>query len=279
MAAKACWLTQPTVSQHVAAIESFLGLKLFDRNSKEIHLTQAGQLLYRYATEISALFDALSQSFELFKGKKIGTLNLGASTIPGDYIVPHLLGEFKHLYPGLKTNVLIRDSKDVIQMLLDRHVDLAVVGTEIKHNRLKYTPIMPDELVLIIPLGHRWWDIPMVEMSEVIIEPFVMRENGSGTRLEMDKKLKSIGIDPSNLNVVAEVGSTTAVKEAVESRLGISFVSRLSIEKELKLAIFKTVRVRDIVFSRWFYLVRDIFRTSSPLCSSFSKYLIERTQT
>ncbi len=278
LAAKSCMLTQPTVSQHVAALEGFLGLKLFDRRGKDLYLTGAGEILYRHAKEITALFDVLFQSLELYKGKKIGRLRLGASTIPGEHILMELLGEFRDICPDLKISVRITDTEQVVKMLLDRSVDLAVVGAELKQRGLVFTPLMPDELVLIVPKGHRWWKASKIEMKDVIREPFVMRESGSGTRMELGRKLQSIGIDPVDLHVVAEVGTTTAVKEAVESGLGISFVSRLSIEKELKYKVFKHVPVRNFVCSRWIYLVRESGRTPSPVSSAFVKFLKVRSK-
>ena len=273
LAAKTCMLTQPTVSQHIASLEQYFGLTLFDRRGKRLLLTGAGEIVYSHAKKISALFDELAQSVEMYKGRKTGTLLIGASTIPGECILPKVLGRLKEVIPGIKVRLTIADTEKAVQQLLDHSVDIAVVGSKLKHKRLRYSPIIQDELVLIVPRGHRWCGKETVDIDDLKSESFVMRESGSDTRVEMGKILLGAGLDPAQLSVVCEVGTAMAVKEAVAEGLGIAFVSKWAVAREVQQRMLDVVRVRGLVFEHWFYLVRDAARTPGPMCESFEQFL------
>ena len=273
LAAECCFLTQPTVSQHINTLEQFLGLQLFNRGGRELSLTDAGEILYHHAATVTRAFDELTQALDQYKGKKSGRLCLGASTIPGEWIVPAILKDFRTAYPDAAIRLRIADTQTVVQMVLDHHVDIGMVGSKIKNPQLAYTPIIQDELVLIVPPGHAWSHAPNISVQELAGQPFVMRESGSGTRTELGKILKSSGLDPRSLNVAIEVDSNVGVKESVAAGLGVSFVSKWSIEHELSSGRIKAVPIRDLVFKRWFYLARDKARAPSPLCASFKQFL------
>jgi len=272
-AAHELYLTQPTVSQHIHSLEQHIGIPLFDRCGKEALLTRAGEILYGYAWQIIVLHSEAEQALDHFQGKKSGTMVLGASTIPGEYLLPGLLGKFKQAYPGIQVAIRISDTAGIVNQLLDRVIELGVVGARIKDDRLQYARFIDDELVLIIPRGHRWWSRNRVGPADLAQEPFVIRERGSGTRISMDHHLKKAGITPERLNLIAEVGSTTAVKEAVKANLGISFISRRAVEEELKAGIFKTVPVERLQFMRTFYIVSERKRAFSPLVEAFVAFL------
>ena len=273
LAARACLLTQPTVSQHIASIEQYFGLILFDRKGKRLKLTGAGEIVYSHAKKISLLFDELVQSVEMYKGRKTGTLLIGASTIPGECILPKVLGQLKDIIPEIKVQLSIADTEKAVQLLLDHYVDIAVVGSKLKHKRLRYSPIIKDELVLIVPQGHRWSRAATIEIDDLKTESVVMRESGSGTRMEMGRILLGAGLDPAQLRVVCEVGTTMAVKESVAAGLGIAFVSKWAVVHEVKQGMLNVVRIRDLIFERWFYIVQDLSRTPGPICKSFEQFL------
>jgi len=271
-AAHACFLTQPTVSQHVAALEEYFGLRLLDRMGREICLTRAGKILFEYAKQIDRLSEEAVQSLDLYKGQKGGRFEIAASTIPGEYILPDVLGRFKEEYPALRCTIHISDTDEAISCLEHRRVDLAIVGAKIKADGLKFTRFMDDELVLIVPSGHRWKKRKTVSITDLLTEPFVMRESGSGTRMVLGKRLRDMNIKPESLNISTVVGSTTAVKEAVRSGLGISLVSKYSVAKDAEHGLLHVLKVRDIPFERPFYIVTDR-RTLSPVCNAFIQYL------
>ena len=154
-AAQAMYLTQPTISQHMSSLESYLGTKLFDRVGKEVALTKAGEVLYPYAKQITILREEAQQTLNHFLGKKSGHLIVGASTLPGEYILPPLLGKFKTQYPAIKTTLRIGDTEEVVDELLSRVIEIGIIGAKVYHARLLYSPFVEDELIMAVPRGHR----------------------------------------------------------------------------------------------------------------------------
>ena len=273
-AAHELYLTQPTVSQHIGALEQYVGMPLFDRADRDITLTRAGELLYGYARQIIALQDEARQALDHFKGKKTGHLVIGASTIPGEYILPPLLGDFKKPYPDIQITMRIADTAVIVEELLSRNLELGVVGGRIKDEHLQYAKLADDEQVLIVPRRHRWWAKKEVLLEELIQEPLVMREQGSGSRMSMELNLREAGINPGNMLVSAEMGSTAALKHAVRSGVGVAFISRRAVVDEVAHSLLRIITVAGHTFSRVFYVVTDRKRTLSPLGKSFREFLL-----
>ena len=275
-AAQEMYLTQPTISQHVSSLENYLGIKLFDRMGKEVALTKAGEILYRYAKQITALRGEAQQALDHFRGKKSGHLTLGASTIPGEYILPSLLGKFKREYPSISVTLRIGDTEEIIDELLTSKIELGIIGAKISHARLHYTSFVEDELIVVVPRGHRWWKKTSIGIQELCDEPFIMREAGSGTRISMEKRLDEIGIPPDRLKIIAEVGSTTAVKQAIKAHLGVSLISERAVEEEIRLQQFRKVPIKKVEFKRTFFIIQDKKRSTSPLCKALIQFLSEQ---
>ena len=247
--------TQPTISAQIASLENVLGHALFDRSGREIELTESGKILYDYARKILGLVeeskDKIAESHSIVKGDLV----IGASTIPGTYILPKLLGEFKRRYPEVKITLQISDSEDVTSKILERKLELGAVGKQIENAKLEYKKLAADEIVLIVGPNHRWANRNFITLDELKDEPFISREQGSGTRAVAEQALKNKGIKREDLNVVMELGSTEAVKMGVEAGLGVSFISKWAIDKERKLGLIKTVRVKGLAIRRNFYIV------------------------
>jgi DNA-binding transcriptional LysR family regulator len=206
-------------------------------------------------------------------GKKSGNLILGASTIPGEYILPQQLGQFKAMYPGIRITIRIGDTGEIIDELLARKIELGIVGAKLVNPRLQFKAFVEDELILVVPKGHRWWKRASIALDELNQEPFIMREAGSGTRLNMEKHLHEHGIATDSLHVIAEVGSTTAVKQAIKARLGISLISERAVGEELKLGIFRKIAIRNVRLPRSFFIIQDKKQTPSPLCAALLQFL------
>jgi len=275
-AAKDMYLTQPTVSQHIHWLENFFGVKLFDRLGKEVTLTKAGEILYSYAQQIVSLAGEAQQALDHYIGRKKGHLVVGGSTIPGEYILPPLLGEFKKRYPEITVTLRIGDTEEIIEELLNNRIELGIIGAKIQNPRLHFTRFIDEELFVIVPKGHRWWRKTSVDAGELSEEPFIMREQGSGTRMSMEKKLRSSGVLPEKLNMIIEAGSTTAVKEAVRAGLGISIISGLAVRDDVRMKSMKKLRINNIRLTRRFFTVQDKRRTSSPLCKDFVGFLSQK---
>ncbi len=272
-AADAVNLTQPTVSEHIRGLEAMLGEKLVDRLGREIVPTPAGKVLYRYAREIIQLRDKAVQAIGKFKGNLTGTLHVGASTIPGTYILPWLVGTFKAICPSIHITLGIGSTGEIVQKILDGKVEFGMIGAMWEEKRISLEEIYSDELVLTVHKGHPWEKRESVELNELAGMAFVMRERSSGTRMVMSQALQAAGFDVSLLNVVAEMGSTEAVKEAVKARIGISILSSHAVKEDIKRNSLHVVSLKSICIQRPFYLAQRKNRELSPLCTAFLEHL------
>ncbi len=272
-AAEAVSLTQPTVSEHIRALEDSVGEKLIDRLGREILPTPAGKILYQYAREIILLRDKAMQAMEKFKGNLSGSLHVGASTIPGTYILPGLIGSFKASYPSIQIALKIGSSGEVVQKILDGTTEFGMIGAKWDERRVVLEEVYSDELSLVVYPGHPWEAREYVELDELAGMPFISRERGSGTRVVMLGALESAGFVPSRLNVVAEMGSTEAVRQSVKARIGIAILSSYAVMEDIERKMLCPVILNGLRIRRPFYLALRKNRELSPLCSAFLEHL------
>jgi DNA-binding transcriptional LysR family regulator len=272
-AAEALFLTQPTVSEHVRALEDELGLRLLDRLGRGATLTRAGQLLSSYATRMLALSREARQAMDSFQGRLSGELIIGGSTIPGEYVLPAFVGRFKDKYPDISITLLIGDSQAVINWVADGRAELGIAGARIAHRGVDYKELMPDEVVVIVPAAHPWHGRRQITVDELRGEPLLLRERGSGTRAALETALGDAGLDLDSFRVVGEMGSTQAIKQAVKAGVGISLVSRRAVEEECKSGLIWCVRLKDFTVTRSFYLATHKERSRSPIAEAFRFFL------
>src|SRR5712691_7698517 len=233
-AADALSLTQPTVSEHVRALEDELGVQLLDRLGRGASTTRAGQLLFGYAQRILTLSREARQAIDQFQGRLSGELIVGGSTIPGEYVLPALIGQFKAKQADISLVLLIGDSRQVSEWVEEGRVEIGVVGARPAQRTLDARELMADELVVVVPAEHPWARRDTVTLSEVQREPMVVRERGSGSRAALERALDENGTSLAAFRIVGEMGSTQAIKQAVRARLGISLISRRAVEDECR---------------------------------------------
>lgn len=272
-AAGAVYLSQPTVSSHIKDLEDHFECKLVDRLGREVVPTKAGELLYEYASKMMDLKEATEKALAEFQGRIKGRLTIGGSTIPAGYILPSLLSTFKKAYPEVVVTIIERDSAGIVQEGIEGRIELGIVGTEAREPRLIQTKIMDDEMFLVVPEGHKWTKRRGITVEDLVNEPFVMREPGSGTRKSMEELLGKSGHWVGELNVVAEMGSTEAVRQAIKAGLGVSILSECAVADELASGTLKKVRIKGVSFPRAFYLISHKYRTQSPACRAFINFL------
>ncbi len=272
-AASAVYLSQPTVSSHIKDLENHFECKLVDRLGREVAPTKAGQLLYGYASKMIAMKEEAEKALAEFQGKIRGHLTIGASTIPGGYILPPLLGGFKQAYPDVIVTLIQRDTAGIVEDTVEGRVELGVVGAKAREVQLVQRKVMDDEMFLVVPKGHKWAARGEVGLEELIKEPFIMRESGSGTRKSIEQVLDRSGDWFSRLNVVAEMGSTEAVRQGIKSGVGVSILSECAVASELAEKTLSRVAIKGVSFWRAFYLIFHKHRTQSPPCRHFVKFL------
>lgn len=272
-AATALLLTQPTVSGHIKALEEALSLVLFDRLGRHIRLTQAGEVLYGYAKRLLSTKSAALQALQELQGGLRGALMIGSSSIPGQYILPTLLGQFVRRYPDITVTLNITDTLDTLERILHGDLELGMVGAQVPNPQVVYHQFIDEELVLVVPPNHPWVGQPTVPLRALTTQPFIQRERGSGSRLVVEQLLKEQDLDPSELHIVAEIGSTEGIKQAIKAGLGVSILSRLALTDELQAGSLRTVAIEKVVLRRSFYVIQHKGRTLSPLCQTFAKFL------
>jgi len=273
-AAEDLFLTQPTVSGHILSLEQSLSLRLFDRTSREVRPTKAGEVFLKYASKIlSSRKDLLNALSEFSQGIR-GELFLGASTIPGEYILPGLVGDFKKEHPHFILSLKIADTKEIIQDVLQDDVEFGMIGAKLDHPSLHFEKYEEDEIIVVASSGHPLARKKRVDVEEILREPWIIREEGSGTQMAVEKALRKKGKSLKQFNVVMKMGSTSSVKEGVKAKLGLAFISGRAIEEELNQGLLSRIVVEgiDAIF-RQIYIVFHRGRTLSPIGTEFLRFL------
>ena len=248
-------LTQPAVSFQVQALEKHLGEKLIDRSSVKIKLTPAGKLVYQYALKLLQEKKQLEEALAEMSGAVRGELFLGASTIPGEYILPALLAQFKKEYPQVELHLEIEDSFEVSKKVSQHELDIGFVGSTFPNHPVVSKELFSDELFLILPPDHPLAERKSIKLLDILKEPFILREEGSGTRKTLQEALKKSGYKLEDLNVVMELGSTQSVITGVSAGLGISVVSEWALRPYMKTGEVRATRVKGLPLKRKIYLV------------------------
>jgi len=262
LAAEKLYLTQPAVSFQINSLEEHFGARLVDRSGRRAELTEEGQLVLKFAHETLAGLARTEYQVSELTQKVRGRLLVGASTIPGEYILPHLIGAFRDEYPEVKISLEIGDSEDIRKKVQDQRVDLGVVGVVCKQPQILSEKVLEDELILIVPQNHRWPSGVTVTVQDLTEEDFILREKGSGTRQVLLERLKEHGVEADALHVVMELGSTEAILTAVEAHLGISVVSRWAADKALALGQVREINVEGLDLKRDLFVI--IHRQTLP---------------
>ncbi|MEJ7613239.1 MAG: selenium metabolism-associated LysR family transcriptional regulator [Candidatus Fervidibacter sacchari] len=275
-AAEALFVSQPTVTSHISALEKRLGVKLFDRTTRKVTLTPAGKLLYRHAKALLAEHEAAMQELSKFQGGLRGRLVFGSSTIPAHYLLPSLMAKFCREFPETQLLMRVGSSGEVLDSVLNGELEMGVIGFRPDEPQIRTIPLWNDEVVLIVPPEHEWSGRTFVPIAELTNQPFVFREEGSGTRKTFEQFLLKHKISPRQLRIVAEVGSTEAVKQFVAAGGGVGFVSVRAVDCEAEQERLRIVRLQEGRITRQFFAIIPTGRTISPLCNAFVRFLREK---
>ena len=271
-------LTQPSVSGSVRSLENILGLKLFDRSGRDISLTRSGEVLFTYAKRILALRREAIQQIESISGLKKGILIIGASSIPGEYMVPGMIQAFYKTNPGIFCMLRVSDSQRVIQDLMDYDIEIGFVGACSSQPDIVYEPIADDRMIVCCSTKHPWSKRKAITLDELASQPFLIREEGSGTRKEIEKQLQNAGIGFGDLQIVAEMGSTEAIKQAIKAGYGISILSAISVKDLEKSGAVKTLNIKDVPLMRHFYIAELKDREKSPAHKEFKLEILNNKE-
>ena len=255
-AAKKMHLSQPSLTKHIANMEAILGMTVVRREKTGVVLTPEGKIVFDLAARILKLRDEAGGKIAGMQQNEDGNIAIAASTIPATYILPHVLSRFRRANMGIRITVQSADSEEVLNMILNGEKELGIIGKRPSRGKLEAEPLWQDRLVLTVPAGHRWTGRPSVSLPELMEEPFIIREKGSGTREILERYLKEkANTDLAKFRIAADFGSSEAVKEAILAGLGVSILSIRAMSRELKLNLLQEVPVEDWRIERSFYLI------------------------
>lgn len=249
-------LSQPAVSMQMQTLADDLGVELFRRRGHRVELTEGGRLLYDKARDILGLWQKTVHQLEGLQQQLQGRLQLGASTVPGDYILPPRLCEFFRLHPDIEVRMQVAPSREIIRELKAGHLDLAVVGFEPEEPDLAREVLLRDQLVAVVSPDHQLAQGRHITVDDLLAHPFLQRGEGSATRQVLDDALKAKGVNPRRLPVVMELGSSRALLEAAAQGLGVAVVSSLAAADYFQQGQLVGKPVSGLELKRSFWLVQ-----------------------
>lgn len=271
-AAEELHITQSAVSLDIKSLEKRYGVKLFERSNKYVRLTKAGEILYYHAKEILSNYTKAQRLIDDLSHSANGPLSIGSGYTFGEYKLPQILSSFKRQYPNITPKITIKNSKRISAQILRHELDLGIIEGNFAQSNLVINPFAHDEMVIIVSCNHHWSDKTEIEPEMLKEESWILREVGSGTREATDRMFKQIGISP---HCIMEFGSSQIIKESVEAGLGISFISKWAIRKELALGTLSSLRIRNHTFTRNFSYVTHTSQFKTKATDLFIQFLCQ----
>lgn len=266
-AANAIYLSQPTISSHISSLEKELKIQLFDRTSKEVNLTPAGESFLQYANDIINTRNHAVTELLNFNTNVSGRLNISASTTPCNSILPNLINKFSELYPNVRFNVKEQGSVGIIKDILDLNCEIGLVGTSIDNPKIDCYKIMEDELVIVSSSALNLPD--NLNAEDLLKYNFIIREKDSATRQTLETALGNSNIDINKLKVLCEVNNVDAQLKFIKLGMGISIMSKALCEEYFKSGILKVSTINDMCLKRNIYLIISSKRTLTPIATAF----------
>lgn len=246
LSAKKLHMSQPSISLQIQNLENQYGARFFDRTNKGVTLTKEGQIFYAHVRSVLDLLANAKEQISALAKDQRGLIYLGATLTIGEYILPNILAFLYKTHPDVDFKVKIANTESISQDVLEKKIHIGLIeGPVPRHKDLNVESFWEDELVVVIPYFHPWASRNSITLAELPHERLVTREDGSGTRKVMENALKERGLDPEQLNVTMELGSTQAIKQLVSAGLGITIISSLTVGRECDQKIFKMLKIQD----------------------------------
>jgi DNA-binding transcriptional LysR family regulator len=276
-AADSLYISQPAISLQIHNLEKQLNILIFDRERRKISLTEEGEMLLKYSNRILSLCDETCKAIEDVQNLQGGTLIIGASQTTGTYLMPRLIGLFRQKYPQVTVQLKVHSTRRIAWNVANGHVNLAIIGGEIPlelKNILQVTSYAEDELALILPKSHPFSALNTIQKEDLYRLRFISLDRHSTIRKVIDKILNQNGIDSTKFKIEMELNSVEAIKNAVQSGLGASFVSISAIAKELELGVLQRVKIEDVIIKRTLSIIVNPKKYRSKASEIFSKEIL-----
>ena len=275
-AAKKLFLTQLTISSHISLLEKELSTQLLIRTTKDVIPTDAGKKLYTYAKQMLQIQNTILEEFHVKSEDEKNVITLGASSIPEQYILPEILP--KYLKKNKNEFKIGRgDSFEIINQVVNKEIEIGLVGTQIETSNCIFEPFYKDKLVVITPVNQKYLQMKEegFHIKDLLKEPIIMREEGSGTRKEIKKFLNHMKINDGSLNIIATLNSTEAIKRSVANNMGISIISNLAVQDYIKDKRVLAFDLAEENIYRNLYIVRNKEMYMSKSSLKFIKFMRE----
>lgn len=275
-AAESLFLTQPAVTLQIKTLEQELGVKLFDRTGGKVSLTPAGIVLLDYSKKIGDLYNEAESAIGNLIGEERGKLVLGASTTIAQYVLPQLIGEFLIRHPKVEFSMISANTENIVHALQEKKIALGLVEGPVGRVDLETKSFIEDEIVIVASANHEWITSAQsrISVSELAEIPLIMREQGSGTRRVVENALKKSGLKLSELQIAMELDSTEAIKSVVEANLGIGFVSRWGLSREIELETLKIIKIEGLEIKRKFQFIFPPIGKLDPVVEAFYRFAL-----
>lgn len=276
-AADSLYVSQPAVSLQVQNLEKQLDVPLFDRGGRRAQMTEAGYLLLSYGEKILSLCQETCRAIEDLQNLQGGTLIIGASQTTGTYLLPRMIGMFRHKYPDVSVQLQVHSTRRTAWSVANGQIDLAIIGGEIPtelRDVLDIKPYAEDELALILPTTHAFSKIETIQKEDLYKLQFIALDSQSTIRKVIDQVLSRWGIDPKRLKVEMELNSIEAIKNAVQAGLGAAFISVSAIEKELQMGVLHRARVNEAIVKRTLSVILNPNRYRSKAAEAFCRDIL-----
>ena len=277
LAAEELLLTQPAVTQQIKALESELGVALFERAGGHVSLTAAGEVLLPYADRLAGLAAEAQEAVASSVGGAAGTLAIGASQTIGQYLLPKLIAGFVREFPRVSVTVHGGNTQTVLEALAQHTVQIALIEGPAMRRDVHVEPFMEDHMVCVVPAGHEWADeeVPVTALRDASL---VIRELGSGTRRILEQALEQAGLRLKDLRIGMTADSTEGQLSAVEAGLGIGFVSRWAVRNQLALGTLRIARVKGLKLGRKFSIATHTGPEPTGAAGVFRRFVLERAE-
>lgn len=271
-AASRLHLSQPAVSMQMHSLAQDMGVELFRRHGHRLEPTEAGAILYQRAKEILGSWQGTIHQIDSLRQRLQGRLELGASTLPGDFLLPPFLCDFYKHHPQIEVYMTVASSGDILQGLAQGEFDLAVVGLEPEGIDVDSQVLFQDELVAVFAPGHSVAGGKPLSLEDILAQPLLRRTGGSATRRVLEEAMANLGFGPDAMTIVMELGSTRALLEAAVRGLGVAVVSRLAAADYIEQGRLSWSQISGLNLQRKFWLVQAR-RPRSPIQEAFVKYM------
>ena len=274
-AAQQLHMTQPSVSQHIQALERHFDISLFIRNGRNLELTDAGMALLPMAREAVTLSIHTDEIMESLKGAIYGHLIVGCSTTPGKYILPHLLAQFHRKHPRVKVTCQVSPQVDALKSLAEGDAHFALFSVDYgAYPDIEAVSFICDPIVLIAPLDHPWAQRDEIEPEELLEGDFIMRESTSGTFTAIREALNVHNISTADLRTLITLGNAEAIGLAVQEGIGVGFISKMVIDRICRETVAE-IRIRDTNICRDIFIGRNRRRPATGAQTAFWSFLTE----